>query len=57
MSLEESKVPSPSHYQLPKHRSSKNSKTLVLQAKEYCETSTLHGLKFIVEDGRHPFER
>ena len=58
MSLGSSKiVPSPSHYQLPKDRSVKDSKCCIGAFKEYCEASTLHGLRYIVEDGRHPFER
>ena len=50
MSLGESKM-------LPRHRSPKTSKPYQQHVKEYAESSSLHGIKYIAEDGRHPFER
>ena len=50
MSLGESKT-------LPRHRSQKTSKPFIQHVKEYAESSSLHGIKYIAEDGRHPFER
>ena len=34
-----------------------NDNSLSTHVKEYAEASSIHGLSYITEDGRHPFER
>ena len=34
-----------------------NTTTCLYKAKEYAEAASLHGIKYISEDGRHPLER
>ena len=42
---------------VPRFKSQKHTKPMSQHAKEYAESSSLHGIKYIAEDGRHPFER
>ena len=41
----------------PKETSKNNCGNLTNQAKEYAETTSIHGIKYISEDGRHSCER
>ena len=41
----------------PKETSKKNCGKLTKQAKEYAESTSIHGIKYISEDGRHSCER
>ena len=37
--------------------SKEKSKGILSQTKEYADAASIHGIKYIAEDGRHPIER
>ena len=39
------------------HPSKEKSKGILSQTKEYADAASIHGIKYIAEDGRHPIER
>ena len=41
----------------PRSTEEKEQQDICNPVKEYAEASTIHGIKYITEDGRHHFER